>query len=608
MRKVESLNWRMPNNYYKIIVIIFVLIIFNNNFIQYQVEGANLEAYTNFEVVDGGLIEKSPQSSKINTNNRKRHERGALSQIGNEKKSLNDNKINNSNDNLNILNMSNSFENTTHLSGKEKCTRNSLNMGNIIKSLLKDYDTHLLPESDGVNVTIELHVQGVSGISEITADFELDIMYSEIWSDKRLSFHHLNVCATNITVKSDFRNKIWTPDTCIINSKESAIHSSPSENTFVILYQTGMVWSNFRMNVRAPCSMDLKMFPFDRIECRLTFESYSFNRDEVRLLWHNNAVTMMEKVELPDFDLIGWTTHRKQMDYPNGVWDRAQVNFTFARRYGFYLFQSYFPTSLTVISSWVGFFFDVRSVSARITLGVSSLLALTFQFGNVLRHLPRVSYIKCLDVWMIFSVIFIFCTLVELAIVCQLNRWERERQIGSKVLGHWLNQIKKNMRNDKNKGTGSGTKNGSDNDNNNNNNDNNSTARRRWMIGAKSISNPINGSTIRENENDLISNIELNGKEIVTTTMLSNRNEDQKDTLLSQVENEVLNSEKKYKKNIFYRAKFYIIRLINSWIERDWTITSVQVDRISMIMFPLSFLVFNIIYWLVYFSKMDRPL
>ncbi|VDM44378.1 unnamed protein product, partial [Toxocara canis] len=276
----------------------------------------------------------------------------------------------------------------------ETVFRNSINLGHIIESLLKDYDIHLLPEAEGVNVTIELHVQGVSGISEITGDFELDIMYSEIWQDPRLSFKHLNVCATNITLKSDFRKKIWTPDTCIINSKDSSIHSSPSENTFIILYEHGLLWSNFRLKVKAPCKMDLKMFPFDSIHCHLVFESYSFNTDEVRLLWHDMPVTMMEKVELPDFDLIGWSTDHQRLDYPNGVWDRAKVQFTFARRYGFYLFQSYFPTSLTVISSWVGFFFDVRSVSARITLGVSSLLALTFQFGNVLRHLPRVSYIK----------------------------------------------------------------------------------------------------------------------------------------------------------------------------------------------------------------------
>ena len=57
------------------------------------------------------------------------------------------------------------------------CTRNSMNLGETMKALLTDYDTHLLPEASGTNVTIELHVQGITGISELTADFSLDVMY-----------------------------------------------------------------------------------------------------------------------------------------------------------------------------------------------------------------------------------------------------------------------------------------------------------------------------------------------------------------------------------------------------------------------------------------------
>ncbi|KJH53170.1 Cation transporter family protein [Dictyocaulus viviparus] len=456
-----------------------------------------------------------------------------------------------------------------------KCSRNSINLGKLIDTLLTDYDVHLLPQSEGVNVTIELHVQGISGISETTGDFSLDVMYSEIWQDPRLSFKHLNVCATNITLKSDFRKRIWTPDTCIINSKSSSIHSSPSENTFVILYENGLVWSNFRLNVKTPCSVNLKMFPFDSLSCEIILESYSFNTDEVRLLWHEMPITMMEKVELPDFDLIGWSTDHQRLEYPNGIWDRAKVKFTFARRYGFYLFQSYFPTSLTVISSWVGFFFDVRSVSAsylvyfpRITLGVSSLLALTFQFGNVLRHLPRVSYIKCLDVWMIFSVIFIFCTLVELAIVCQLNRWERERQIGSKVLGHWLNQIRRTRRNEA-RSNGEGVR-----------------KRIPRAVGTSSPKeSPTRSTLVSKTSNSLVQN-----------------------KAVDQVyDHSIYSLSEKRKHGCWWN---FVQRFVYSLCtpDRDWTVTSVQVDRCSMVMFPLSFLIFNIVYWSTYFMKMDRPM
>uniref|UniRef100_A0A914I304 Ligand-gated ion channel 50 n=1 Tax=Globodera rostochiensis TaxID=31243 RepID=A0A914I304_GLORO len=513
-----------------------------------------------------------------------------------------------------------------------RCTRNSINLGNIIETLMRDYDIHLLPEADGVNVTIELHVQGISKISEITADFELDIMYSEIWLDPRLSFKHLNVCTTNITLKSDFRARVWTPDTCIINSKGSSIHKSPSENTFVILYEHGLVWSNFRLNVKAPCKMDLKMFPFDSIVCQLIFESYSFNTEEVRLVWHENPVTMMERVELPDFDLIGWGTDHQRLEYPNGIWDRAQVKFTFARRYGFYLFQSYFPTSLTVISSWVGFFFDVRSVSARITLGVSSLLALTFQFGNVLRHLPRVSYIKCLDVWMIFSVIFIFMTLVELSVICQLNRWERERQIGSKVLGHWLNQIRKTRKQTAGAGSaGSGAEAPE------------RGVRKRFLLSPlKRLTHSPSPPPRPPNQNPLTPI----SRSATPTDLAAKEKSPPSPTIACQPYNnniaagviressvsrwatfregipaggaggggtraadEALLSSRNRKPPRLLRSIWAQLKKLNPCLaEREWAITSVQVDRISMILFPLSYLVFNMTYWIYYLAKIGRPL
>ena len=67
--------------------------------------------------------------------------------------------------------------NCSQRTASESCNRNSINLGAIVANLLSDYDTHLLPEGDGTNVTIELHVQGITGISELTADFTLDIMY-----------------------------------------------------------------------------------------------------------------------------------------------------------------------------------------------------------------------------------------------------------------------------------------------------------------------------------------------------------------------------------------------------------------------------------------------
>lgn len=69
-----------------------------------------------------------------------------------------------------------------------------------------------------------------------------------------------------------------------------------------------------------------------------------------------------------------------------------------SRSLGYNLLQSYIPTSLIVMISWVSFWIDRRAVPARVTLSFTTLVSFT-TLGSGLRIGAQVSYAKALDIW-----------------------------------------------------------------------------------------------------------------------------------------------------------------------------------------------------------------
>lgn len=63
----------------------------------------------------------------------------------------------------------------------------------------------------------------------------MEIYINEMWLDPALNFEHLNPCKDNLTLNHQVLDRLWTPNSCFINSKIAEIHESPFRNSFFFL-------------------------------------------------------------------------------------------------------------------------------------------------------------------------------------------------------------------------------------------------------------------------------------------------------------------------------------------------------------------------------------
>uniref|UniRef100_A0AC35U5P3 Fucosyltransferase n=1 Tax=Rhabditophanes sp. KR3021 TaxID=114890 RepID=A0AC35U5P3_9BILA len=278
-----------------------------------------------------------------------------------------------------------------------------------------------------------------------------DLYVNEFWEDPALQYDYMRPCKGNLTFDYNMWDEIWIPNTCFINSKSAQIHSSPFRNVFLMVFPNGSLWSNWRIKSKGPCDINLRHFPMDSMTCFLTFTSYNYNIREVRMNWNDPLpVQIYKEIELPDFTLMNFSYVTVVKGYAAGDWDELTVSFTFKRRYGWYLLQGYIPTYLTVFISWIPFYLSPSALAARTMISVNALLAMTFQFGNVIRNLPRVNYVKAIDVWFLSGIGFIFMTLLELAVVGfatrndesasgQMRDSRRKKKVGTRLRHSYFN-------------------------------------------------------------------------------------------------------------------------------------------------------------------------
>ncbi len=75
--------------------------------------------------------------------------------------------------------------------------------------------------------------------------------------------------------------------------------------------------------------------------------------------------------------------------------------------------QVYGPCILLVVISWVSFWLNREATSDRISLGITTVLTMTFMGLEARKDLPKVTYPTALDYFVFISFMYIFSTVVQ---------------------------------------------------------------------------------------------------------------------------------------------------------------------------------------------------
>ncbi|XP_067839964.1 gamma-aminobutyric acid receptor subunit rho-2-like isoform X2 [Heptranchias perlo] len=276
-------------------------------------------------------------------------------------------------------------------------------------------------------------VESLDSISEVDMDFTMTLYLRNYWKDERLSFPS----TTNRSMTFDGRlvKRIWAPDVFFVHSKRSFIHDTTTDNIMLRIFPDGNVLYSIRVTVTAMCNMDFSRFPLDTQTCSLEIESYAYTEDDLMLYWKDGdeALKTDKDVSLSQFLIQKFHTASKLAFYSSTGWyNRLYIHFTLRRHIFFFLLQTYFPATLMVMLSWVSFWIDRRAVPARVSLGITTVLTMSTIITGVNASMPRVSYIKAVDIYLWVSFVFVFLSVLQYAAVNYLTtvqeRKERKRQ------------------------------------------------------------------------------------------------------------------------------------------------------------------------------------
>ncbi|KAG7162460.1 Glycine receptor subunit alpha-4-like 4, partial [Homarus americanus] len=280
-------------------------------------------------------------------------------------------------------------------------------------SMPKDYKMNLPPrlgnDKDAASLPVAFKISIESATIHTTQmTMQLSYEIQMFWLDNRLTFRNLKVNDSLNKVPYTRMMSMWWPTVGFVNteghqhttvdlestlnllrerSPERRANNVPGE-VDLFLGKDNSIRLTRKYSTIFVCDFNLMLYPFDIQHCDM----------HLRMLSGPKNYLMLEQ---------------PQLVYDNsGEFSEIRVKITLQRRSGYAVLNIYTPSMILLIISYVSLFFRSEIFEVRIMTTLTSLLVLATLFTQVSASLPKTSYFKMVDVWLLFCIIIGFIIII----------------------------------------------------------------------------------------------------------------------------------------------------------------------------------------------------
>ncbi|XP_052873845.1 glycine receptor subunit alpha-2-like [Anopheles cruzii] len=438
-----------------------------------------------------------------------------------------------------------------------------------------EYDKNVKPGTL-TDVSVSLYINRISGVDENKEEISFDVFLQITWEDLRVQPIMANMVGEFVDLTKADRDMIWVPDLYIRQLREMKMLTLFEEISSLRLYENSTISLSIGATIIIKCDMDFVLYPLDVQRCPVDFSSYKYPVKDLRFRWRTENALSFPKdfgngfFRLPKYVVSFYTEQESQIvNYSDDNHSSARLEITLSREVKSYLLENYLPSTLFVSISWGSFVVVPEIVPGRMVLLVTTLLSLITMFDTVRNNSPDALELKCLEVWLISCTLFVFFALMEYFIVLFGIRYDKHWRV-SKSHHHHLSSMPPSI-----------------------------TLQSAVTLAQSTMDTSINSASFqRENGLEPSAALKVSGG---GNKIQPQDHSKATSASLSNIQDSVQNAQKV--SSVMTRKRFRNVAdvaLMYAGSQRG------RLDQLSLIIFPVSFLIFTISYWTMYLTESKK--